>query len=138
MPASLAKSRAARSAVETEPRIASVVALAPGGASRAKPGILPAKLAFAWPHQVPTLYLVAEDDTSLPLSGMIGLFQRTPGPRRMLVLRRADHMHFMDDVEAMHEAVRGMPMTGELAWLPGEMRPIEELCSGEKAHGSCR
>jgi len=52
----------------------------------------------------------------------------------MVILRRADHMHFMDAVEEMHEAVRAMPLAGELAWLPREMRPVTELCSGEKAH----
>ena len=56
----------------------------------------------------------------------------------MVVLRRADHMHFMDDVEAVHEAVRSMTFAGDLAWLPKEMRPIAELCSGEEAHAFVR
>jgi hypothetical protein len=30
--------------------------------------------------------------------------------------------------------VRTMPFTGALAWIPKEMRPIAELCSGEQAH----
>lgn len=34
----------------------------------------------------------------------------------------------------MHETVRKMPWPGELAWIPKEMRPIAELCSGEQAH----
>ena len=121
-------------AVEAEARIASIVALAPGGASRPRPGILPAKLDFRWPRDIPTLYLVGEDDASLPLSGMLELFQRTPAAKRMLILRRADHMHFMDDVEALHEAVRGMPLQGELSWLAQQMRPIAELCTGAQAH----
>jgi hypothetical protein len=96
--------------------------------------MIPATLRFAWDRDVPTLYLVAEDDTSLPLAGMDELFARTPATRRMVILRRADHMHFMDAVEEMHEMVRGMPFSGELAWLPKEMRPIAELCSGDDAH----
>ena len=56
----------------------------------------------------------------------------------MVVLRRADHLHFMDDVEKLHEAVRSMAWPGELAWLPNEMRPISELCSGEEAHTFAR
>ena len=111
-----------------------MVALAPAGGSRPKPGILSAKLAFAWGRDVPTLYLVAEDDVSLPLSGMYELLGRTPATRCMVILRRADHLHFMDDVEHLHEAVRTMPFTGELAWIQKEMRPIAELCSGEHAH----
>ena len=51
----------------------------------------------------------------------------------MIILRHADHMHFMDDVETQHEAVRATPFTGELAWIREEMRPIAELCSGAKA-----
>lgn len=123
---------------DVEPRVRAVVALAPGGASRRKPGIIPATLRFAWGRDVPTLYLVAEDDTSLPIAGMHELFDRTPATRRMVVLRRADHMHFMDAVEAMHEAVRGMPLSGELAWLPKEMRPVADLCTGEQAHAFVR
>jgi dienelactone hydrolase len=122
-------------ALDVERRIGSVVALAPGGASQRKPGMLPATLDFRWRREVPALYLVAEDDTSLPLAGMYELFGRTPATaKRMAILRRADHMHFMDRVEEMHEMVRGMPMSGELAWLAKEMRPISELCSGDDAH----
>jgi dienelactone hydrolase len=119
---------------EVEERIKAAVALAPGGSSQPKPGILPVKLAFNWGRDVPTLYLVAENDTSLPLAGMHEIFERTPATKRMIVLRRADHMHFMDNVEELHEAVRAMPFAGELAWLPKEMRPIAELCSGKEAH----
>ncbi len=124
----------ALAATAREQRIRAVVALAPGGSSRPRPGILPVKLAFDWRRDVPTLYLVAENDSSLPLAGMYELFQRTPATKQMVILRRADHMHFMDNVEEMHELVRAMPIAGELAWLPREMRPIAELCSGEQAH----
>ncbi len=34
----------------------------------------------------------------------------------------------------VHETVRQMPWTGELAWIAEEMRPITEFCSGEQAH----
>jgi hypothetical protein len=62
------------------------------------------------------------------------LFERTQGTKQLVVLRRADHLHFMDNVEQVHEAVRAMPASGELAWIQQEMRPISELCSGEQAH----
>jgi predicted dienelactone hydrolase len=124
----------ALAATGVEPRIRAVVALAPGGASRTKPGILPLKLTFAWGRDVPTLYLVAEDDVSLPLAGMYEIFDRTPATKQMAILRRADHAHFMDNVEEVHETVRAMTFPGELAWLPKEMRPMAELCSGEQAH----
>jgi hypothetical protein len=110
------------------------VALAPGGSSRPKPGIIRAPLAFTWNRDVPTLYLVAENDTMTPLDGMYELYERTPATKQLVMLRRADHMHFMDDVERMHEIVRTMPLTPELAWIAQEVRPVAELCSGEKAH----
>ena len=52
----------------------------------------------------------------------------------MVILRRADHIHFVDNVEQEHEAVRPMPFTGDLAYMNEEMLPIAELCSGEQAH----
>jgi len=53
----------------------------------------------------------------------------------MVVLRRADHMHFMDNVEQLHEAVRtSPPWIPELDYLQKEMRPIAELCTGEQSH----
>ena len=116
----------ALAAPDVESRIHAVVALAPGGASRRKPGILPLTLAFDWGRDVPTLYLVAEDDTYLPLDGMHELYQRTPATRRMVILRRADHYHFMDDGEELHETARATA-------LGKDMRPIAELCSGEQA-----
>jgi predicted dienelactone hydrolase len=120
-------------APDTEERIRAVVAHAPGGDSNPKPGIFRAPLTFAWGRDVPALYLVADQDVPLPLEGMYELFERTPATKQMLILRRADHQHFIDNVEEMHEAVRAMPFLDEAAWIPKEMRPIAELCSGEQA-----
>ena len=119
---------------EVDRRIRAVVALAPGGSSRPKPGILPLKLTFAWGRDVATLYLVAEADTMTPLAGMFELFERTPAMKEMVILRRADHMHFVDHIEQEHETVRSLPFGGELAWIPQEMRPVTELCPGEPAN----
>jgi dienelactone hydrolase len=124
----------ALAATAVEWRIRAVVALAPGGSSHPKPGILAAPLTFAWGRDVATLYLVAENDVMTPLPGMYELFEKTPATKRMVVLRRADHVHFVDHVEREHEAARTRPWTGKLAWIPKEMRPMAELCSGEDAH----
>jgi predicted dienelactone hydrolase len=124
----------ALAAPEVEPRIAAVVALAPGGSSQPKPGILPVTLTFAWGREVPTLVLAAENDASIPLAGVREVFERTPSPKQMVVLRRADHLHFMDNVEELHESVRNMTLSGDLSWLPKAMLPMSELCSGEQAH----
>jgi dienelactone hydrolase len=124
----------ALAAPEADPRIRAVVALAPGGASNPKPGIIRATLTFSWGRDVPTLYLVAENDVPLPLDGMYELFERTRATKQMFILKRADHLHFIDNVEQMHETLRAMPAIGEAAWMVKEMRPIEELCSGDQAH----
>ena len=120
--------------LDVEPDIRAAVALAPAGASKRKPGIIPVELSFAWGRDVPTLYLVAENDASLPLDGMYELYERTPSEKHIVVLRRADHMHFMDEVEKLHESVRTVPWSAEFARIQQEMRPITELCSGQQAH----
>ena len=125
----------ALAAPDVERRIGAVVALAPGGSAQPRPGIIPATLGFGWLRDVPTLYLAADRDVSTPLAGIVELFGRTPASQRHLViLRRADHLHFVDNVEEVHEAVRAMSLPGEAAWLPAAMPPIGELCSGEQAH----
>jgi dienelactone hydrolase len=121
-------------ATAEEPRIGAVVALAPGGSSKPRPGILPLKLNFGWDRDVPTLYLVAHDDTSIPLAGMYELLERTPSTKQIAVLRRADHLHFVDEVEQRYDAVRAMSFPPELAWILEELRPTAEMCSGAEAH----
>ena len=117
------------------PEIRAIVALAPAGSSNPRPGILPAKLEFRWGRNVPTLLLAADNDVCLPIGGMYEIFERIPAAKRMIVLRRADHMHFMDNVEQLHEAVRtSPPWIPELDYLQKEMRPIAELCTGEQSH----
>ena len=111
-----------------------MVALAPAGASNPKPGIAPARLTFKWLTNVPALYLVGEDDVSLPLAGMYELFERTASRKQLVILRRADHPHFMDDPEQVHETIRTATLSPELAWVQKEMKPISELVSGEQAH----
>ncbi|HEY6345437.1 MAG TPA: dienelactone hydrolase family protein [Bryobacteraceae bacterium] len=125
----------ALAAPAADPRLGAVVALAPGGSSNPKPGIIRAKLDFRWGREVPTLILAAENDTPLPLEGMFDIFERAPEPKRMAILRRADHLHFVDDVEQRHEESRLAPLTGqEWDWIAKEMLPMAELCSGDQAH----
>jgi dienelactone hydrolase len=119
---------------EIETRVRAVVALAAGGSSRPRPGILPLSLTFERGRDVPTLYLAAENDVPIPLESIYELFDRTPGSKRLFILRRADHQHFVDDVEGDHEAIRAMSLPGDAAWIPAAMRPMAELTSGEAAH----
>ncbi len=119
---------------QADPHFAAVAALAPGGSSQRNPGILPLTLSFEGARAVPSLYLAARDDTSLPLAGIREIFDRAPHPKRLVVLSRADHLHFADDVERNHEAVRTMALPPALAGIQQAMRPIADLCSGEQAH----
>jgi len=119
---------------EVDPRVRAVVALAPGGIANPRPGILRLTLTFAWSREVPTLLLAAENDVMIPLPGLSELFARLPPPKRMFILRRADHQHFVDDVEGEHEGMRGGSFPGDAAWIPAAMRPMSELSSGEQAH----
>jgi dienelactone hydrolase len=121
-------------APEADQRIRAVVALAPGGNSRPKPGIIPATLGFAWGRDVPTLYLAAEEDVMIPLEGICEIFERTPATKQMIVLRKSDHEHFMDQAGQEHEAVRSWTWKGDLAWIATAMKPFAELCTEEQSH----
>jgi len=74
----------------------------------------------------------------IPLDSVYELYGRAPEPKRLFVLRRADHQHFLDDVVTMHEGVRRATFPPEAAWIPAAMRPIDELVSGEQAHAFVR
>jgi dienelactone hydrolase len=128
----------ALAAPEQESRVRAVVALAPGGSSRPLPGVLPLTLAFGWEHVVPVLILTGDCDVPVPLEGVQEIYARAPEPKRMFVLRRADHQHFADAVETSHEALRSMTLPGEAAWMTAAMQPISELCPGEHGHQFAR
>ena len=123
---------------ESEPRVRAVIALAPGGSSRPVPGVLPLTLAFGWDQVVPLLILTGDRDVPVPLSGVQEIFRRAPEPKRMFVLRSADHEHFADDVEASHEALRATTLPGAAAWMAAAMLPMSQLCPGEHGHTFAR
>ncbi len=83
---------------------------------------------------MPTLFLVAEHDTILPLAGMHELHRRTQASKRMVILNDADHLHFCDNVEQVHEMFRTMPADPLFADVVKDIRPIGELCPGAHAH----
>jgi predicted dienelactone hydrolase len=134
------------SAVANDPRIRAALPLAPAGGKTglAAADALAAGLAVDWARDVPTLFLVAERDTILPLEGMHDLFSRTPEPKRMVVLENADHLHYCDRVEEVHELFRmmgslllGTPAAAaqpEVAAVVRGIPPASELCPGEHAY----
>jgi predicted dienelactone hydrolase len=123
-----------------DPRIRAALPLAPAGGSSPLPvDALAAAVDFAWGREVPTLYVVADRDTLLPLAGMHELFARTPSrDKRMIVLASADHMHFCDRVEEIHELFRLMPQDPLFEELQKAIPPITELCPGAHAYLAVR
>ena len=121
-------------APDSELRVKAVVALTPGGASQRKKVILPLSLNFDWLRSVATLLLAAEDDAFLPLQGMLEIFERAPPPKLMATLKRADHLHFLDDAEEAHEAFRTSNLGDQYAEIQRDMRPAAQLVSGTTAH----
>lgn len=116
-------------------RIRAALPLAPaGGASPLPVDLLKNSLSFEWGRDVPTLYLVAEKDSLLPLPGMRELLARTQSPKKMAVLLNADHMHFCDRVEEVHELFRMMPPPGDFERIAKTVPPVSQLCSGEHAY----
>jgi len=126
-------------AVARDPRIRAALPLAPAGGRTAIPqDPLRGTADFAWGRSVPTLYLVAERDTLLPLDGMHELVAHTPDPRRLAVLKNADHMHFCDRVEETHELFRLMPQVGMFAEIVKQIPPVAELCLSAHAYDFVR
>jgi dienelactone hydrolase len=125
-------------AADADPRVAAVAALAPGGSRHPPPGVLRLQLRFARSPGVPTLFLAGENDVPVPLDDVLDVFHRAPEPKRLVVLRRADHQHFVDDVAGEHEALRSLDLPGPAAWMPAAMLPIGELTAPEPAHAFVR
>jgi dienelactone hydrolase len=112
-------------------RIRAAVPLAPAGGESPLPAQLLSKALLAgWSRDVPTLFVVADRDTLLPLGGMHGLLKRAPAGTKMVILRDADHMHFCDRVEEIHEMFRMMPQDPIFQPIQAAIPPITELCSG--------
>lgn len=121
--------------VARDPRIQVALPLAPAGGSSPMPvDALMGSIDFRWRREVPTLYLVAERDSILPLPGIHDLFIRTHEPKRMIVLKNADHMHFCDRVEETHELFRSMAPPGDFERVAKTLLPASELCPGEQAY----
>ena len=115
-------------------RIRAALPLAPAGGWSPLPSRpLTDALDFAWGRDVPTLFLVADSDTILPLRGMRELLARTSSTKRMVILANADHMHFCDQIEQIHELFRLMPPP-IFDQVVHAIKPITELSAPEGAY----
>ena len=88
-------------------------------------------LRFDWRRAVPTLFIVAEHDSLLPLASMRKLYDPLTSPKQLVVIQRADHMHFCDDAERIHDLFRALPPAPGIP--RGSFPPFAELCPA--AHG---
>jgi predicted dienelactone hydrolase len=121
-------------------RVRALLPLAPaGGASPLPARELQAALDFAWGREVPTLFVVAERDSLLPLPGMHDLFTRTPSAsKRMVVLENTDHMHFCDRAAEVHEMFRLMPPPGAFRKVAQATPPMTQLAPPDHAERAVR
>tara|TARA_B100000519_G_scaffold132475_1_gene114432 strand:+ start:468 stop:1529 length:1062 start_codon:yes stop_codon:yes gene_type:complete len=127
--------------IETDARIGAAVLLAPGGGASGDDmtAAMATSLSFNWGRVVPTLYLVAELDSILPLDGMRDLRKRNPAPSTTVVLQNADHFHFNDNIEQAHDGFKAMMSmmaadTPELTAMLSNMKPSSELAPGSHAY----
>ena len=111
-------------------RIRATLALAPGGIADPPPGVIRMPMSFDRGRDVPTLFLAAERDALIPLDQLRQLVARIASTKKMVVLRNADHFHFCDRVEEVHETFRRMPHVDGTPRLP----PIGELCAERCGH----
>lgn len=100
----------ALAAADADERIDAVVALAPAGGATRRPGTIPVRASFRHERAVPTLFVGGDQDQSIPSEAVRELFEETPWPSRMLVLRAADHMHYCAAARAdAYDAVQVWP-----------------------------
>jgi predicted dienelactone hydrolase len=111
-----------------DPRIRAVFALAPaGGDGGALTGpddprsTMHDMLELDWTRPVHVLTLVADGDTVLPYPMMTDLLATSPAIDRLVVLTNADHYHFCDNVELVHDLMSSM--MGEGAKRASELVP---------------
>lgn len=120
-------------------RIRAAVPLAPAGGATSLPAtVICDALDLDWSRDVPTLFVVAERDSILPLAGIEEVYRRTPATKKLVVLRNADHLHFCDRVEELHEMFRSLPQDRIFEPLRAAIPPIADLVPGAHAHLAVR
>jgi predicted dienelactone hydrolase len=133
-------------ALESDARIKAALPLAPAGGkvSLDLANVMSTSLNFQFKRSVPTLFIVSDLDSILPLEGMHDLHARHPGPRWTVVLQNADHFHFNDNIEQTHDGYQmmmaglaeGMEVESRLAMkeMLAKMKASSELVSGAHAY----
>jgi len=98
-----------------------------------------------WLSPVSTLLLTGDVDPLINVEDIRSLYTKIASPKRLVVLRRAGHMHFADNAEFGHEWFRKGYLSG--SWPDPEidgialgtaMRPFAELCTEAQSCGTVR
>ncbi|MBU6244661.1 MAG: dienelactone hydrolase family protein [Actinomycetales bacterium] len=96
-----------------------------------------------WLSDAATLILVADRDSLLPLYGQLRLLRMIPATdKRLVCLARADHNHFVDDIDVGHawmaefvQQVAAIFPDGPGDWprVARSIAPIDQLVPGDQA-----
>lgn len=95
-----------------------------------------------WGRDVPTLVLAGEVDSLIMLGELRRLHRELRCEKRLVILRNAGHVHFVDGAEERHEMLRMQFKSGMMPETEGvdfvavgeATKPFSEHCSAE--HGS--
>jgi predicted dienelactone hydrolase len=120
-------------------RIRAALPLAPaGGPTYLEANTLVDAMDLRFGREVPTLFVVADLDSLLPLAGIRELYERTPAPKRLVVLENTDHLHFLDRIAENHEMFRSMPQDELFRPAISRMRPMAELTDETATYAAVR
>jgi dienelactone hydrolase len=92
-------------------RVKAIAPQCPGGADGplgiGDHNVLGQHLRFDWQTPAEMLMLVGDRDNWLPLYGQLATFDKCPGDtKKLAILTRADHQHFVDDMPICHQWYR--------------------------------
>ncbi len=113
-------------APQVDRRVTAIVPLCPAGGDTYMKyngrSVTRDMISFDWKQHVAVLIQAGDRDSWLTLYGILELLSRCPAAdRQLIVLKRADHQHFVDDMEACHEWFR--KFTVELARVDAKNGP---------------
>jgi hypothetical protein len=98
----------------------------------------------AW-RQVPTTLITGADDVLVNIADVRDLFEVMQGPKRLVVLHEAGHLHMFDHAEFGHEMYRREYRSGafkdpelDAVAVGHAMRPFSEMMSEQKSSETLR
>lgn len=93
-----------------------------------------------WKRDVSTFVVTGSDDSFVIVDDVRDLFERIAEPKRLAVLNRAGHIHWVDNAELVHETMRLRYESGAFPdpeldgpAMAAAMKPFAELCPAQHA-----